>query len=81
MSSQAQQEGIDLTALLNIIGDTTTAVKNKIEDLKSRTSSISIKDMFEMQMKMNHLTQLSEMSTAVVAGAHGAIIAMTRNIK
>jgi hypothetical protein len=34
-----------------------------------------------MQMLMNHLSQLSEMATAVVSSANSAISSMARNVK
>lgn len=40
-----------------------------------------VADMFAMQMLMNHLSQLSEMSTSVVSAANSAISSMARNIK
>jgi hypothetical protein len=43
--------------------------------------SISIADMFSMQMSMNQLSQLSEMSTAVVSAANTSIESMARNVK
>jgi hypothetical protein len=81
VQSNTSQEGFDLKDLLTIVNDATVAAKDKIKDLKERGDSISIGEMFELQMKMNQLSQLSEMSTAVVAASHGAVISMTRNIK
>jgi Family of unknown function (DUF5407) len=43
--------------------------------------SISIADMFEMQMMMNQLSQLSEMSTSIVSASNSAISSMARNVK
>ena len=37
--------------------------------------------MFEMQMLMNHLSQLSEMATSVVSASNSAIADMARNVK
>jgi hypothetical protein len=43
--------------------------------------SVSIYDMFEMQLLMNHLSQMSEMSTAVVDALNQALIDMGRDPK
>jgi hypothetical protein len=48
---------------------------------EQRGDAISIADMFEMQMMMNHLAQLSEMSSTVVSAANAAITAMAKNAK
>ncbi len=75
------REGFDMETLVRIITDATTSAKNKLNDIKARQSAISIGDMFDMQMLMNHLSQLSEMSTAVVSSANTAILSMARNVK
>jgi hypothetical protein len=75
------REGFDMQTLVKIITDATVSAKNKLNDIKARQSAISIGDMFDMQMLMNHLSQLSEMSTAVVSAANTAILSMARNVK
>jgi len=75
------QSGFSVKALFKIINDATVSAKSKLSSIKGRRSSISIGDMFEMQMLMNHLSQLSEMATAVVAASNSAINDMTRNLK
>lgn len=73
--------GFDVGALFHIVNDATRSAKAKLQEIKSRRSAISIGDMFEMQMLMNHLSQLSEMSTAVVNASNTAIQSMARNVK
>lgn len=73
--------GFDVGSLFHIVNDATRSAKAKLAEIKSRRSAISIGDMFEMQMLMNHLSQLSEMSTAVVSACNAAITAMARNVK
>lgn len=68
----------DMTA---IVSDATTAVKQKLAQLTAKKSAISVVDMFEMQMAMNHLSQLSEMSTSVMSAANSSIASMARNVK
>ncbi len=58
-----------------------SSAKTKLDQIKQRRSAISIADMFEMQMLMNHLSQMSEMTTAIVNAANQAITNMARNIK
>lgn len=77
----ASQEAISLTGLLKIVNAATVSAKTKLAQLHARRSSISIADMFDMQMIMNRLSQLSEMSTSVVNAAHTATSSMARNIK
>lgn len=75
------QSGFGIQTLFKIVSDATVSAKTKLLEIKNRKSAISIGDMFEMQMLMNHLSQLSEMSTNVVAASQAAIMGMARNIK
>lgn len=70
-----------LDDLIAVVEDAVTTVKAKIADIKDNSESISIGDMFEMQMMMNQLAQLSEMATNVVSSTHTAIQSMARNVK
>lgn len=75
------QSGFGIQTLFKVIHDATISAKTKLLEIKNRRSSISIGDMFEMQMLMNHLSQLSEMSTAIVSASNSAIASMARNVK
>jgi hypothetical protein len=75
------REGFAVDDLFNLVGEATAAVKAKLATIKGTGSSISIGEMFEMQMLMNHLSQLSEMSTSVVSASNSAISSMARNVK
>lgn len=75
------QSGFSVKSLFEIINNATISAKSKLSSIKSRRSAISIGDMFEMQMLMNHLSQLSEMSTSVVSASNSAIASMARNLK
>jgi hypothetical protein len=75
------QSGFGVQSLFKLISDATVSAKTKLQQIKNRRSAISIGDMFEMQMLMNHLSQLSEMSTNVVAASNAAISSMARNLK
>jgi hypothetical protein len=75
------QSGFSVKALFSVINKATVSAKTKLSSISSRRSSISIGDMFEMQMLMNHLSQLSEMATSVVSASNSAIADMARNVK
>lgn len=74
-------DALSVDMIFNFVSDQTNVVNVKLSALKSAGSSISISDMFEMQMKMNRLSQYSEMATSVVSSANSSISSMARNIK
>jgi len=76
-----QREAFDMETLVKVVTDATVSAKQKLDDIKARGSAISIGDMFDMQMLMNQLSQLSEMSTSVVSASNTAILSMARNVK
>lgn len=80
-SGGGRQVGLDVDFLFQIVNSATAEVKKKMEHLKTNTSGISIGDMFEMQMLMNNLSQLSEMSTSVVSASNSSLQSMARNVK
>lgn len=75
------REAFNMNTLVQIVTNATTSAKTKLDNIKARGSAISIGDMFDMQMLMNHLSQLSEMSTSVVSASNTAILSMARNVK
>ena len=77
----SKQTGFDVSILFSLVNNATLSAKAKLLNIQEQRSAISIADMFEMQMLMNHLSQLSEMSTAVVSASHTAIASMARNVK
>jgi hypothetical protein len=76
-----EQEGFAIQDLLAIVSEQTTNAQNKIAQISDRGDDISIGDMFDMQMLMNRLSQLSEMSTSVVNATNSSIASMARNLK
>jgi hypothetical protein len=76
-----KMSGFKVSDLFGLVNDATASAKAKILNIKAQRSSISIGDMFEMQMLMNHLSQLSEMSTGVVSASNSAIMSMARGVK
>jgi hypothetical protein len=79
--SNVKQQGFNVQALFSIVNNATVSAQTKLKEIQSKKSSISIGDMFEMQMLMNHLSQISEMATSVVSASNTAISSMSRNIK
>lgn len=75
------QSGFSVNVLLGIVNNATVSAQTKLLEIQARRSSISIGDMFEMQMLMNHLSQLSEMSTSVVSACNSVIMDMARSVK
>lgn len=76
-----QRQGFSMDALVSVVEQSSIEAKQKLDSIKQRKSAISIADMFDMQMLMNHLSQMSEMSTAVVNAANSSIVSMARNVK
>ena len=76
-----RQTGFSVQVLFSLINTATVSAKAKLLQMQQAQSSISIADMFEMQMLMNHLSQLSEMTTSVVSASNTAIASMARNVK
>lgn len=76
-----KHSGFSVRDLFSLVNTATASAKAKLLEIQSRRSAISIGDMFEMQMLMNHLSQLSEMSTSVVSASNTAISSMARNVK
>lgn len=74
-------EGIEVATLFDAIQTAITDAKNKLKTIQSNKDQFSICDMFEMQMLMNNLSQISEMSTAVVSASNTALLSMARAIK
>lgn len=71
----------DVDALAALVESQSKEVADALRRLNEKGSEVSVADMFEMQMLMNHFSQLSEMNTNVVSAANSAINSMTRNIK
>lgn len=82
MANSGEYHGFKVEDLQNALQSAETVVINKLGTIKSKASDeINVGDMFDMQWMMNKFSQLSELASSVLASAHGAIAAMTRNIK
>jgi Family of unknown function (DUF5407) len=68
--------------LVSEIEDNVREIKEKIrEGTNPSGNNPSIAELFEMQMLMNHLSQISDMSTNVVSGSNQAIADLVRGFK
>ena len=63
------------------ISEATAEVRAKLNALRGEGENINIVQMFEMQMLMNKLSQLSDMSTSVVSASNQPTTSMARNVK
>jgi hypothetical protein len=72
----------NLADLTGQISETDQQLDRKVAALKLQGGdSISISDMLEMQAMMDHLTQLSEMSSAVLSESNSALAGMGQKVK
>jgi hypothetical protein len=78
---RASIRSYDMSVLVQLIDTLSAQGKNKIDTIRVTGDNISIADMFDMQMNMNHLAQMSEMFTSIVNATNTAVMAMARNIK
>lgn len=77
----AQEQAFQFSAMVNIVNQATISAQSKITEIQNLQSQVSIGDMFDMQMIMNKLSQLSEMVTNVMAAAYQSTMDMARNVK
>lgn len=75
------RSGFNVSGLFWAISAATISAKKKLLSIQQTKSAISIGDMFEMQMLMNNLSQICEMSTSIVSAANSATMSMARNVK
>jgi len=75
------EASFSLTQLLDLVNQVSNDAKQKLNSISQQKSSVSIGDMFSMQMLMNHLSQMGEMSSAVVSAINTAFNSLTRGIK
>jgi hypothetical protein len=82
-ASVRASEGITVGHLMDALHTAQAAMKGKLSQRLNADGldESAIRDMFEMQMAMNRLSQMSEMSMSIVGASNGALSAMARNIK
>lgn len=77
-----KQDGLQVGQdLMSVIVRSNDSVKAKLAEIAQNKSSVSVADMFEMQLMMNNFSQLCEMCTNVVAASNSASLSMIRNFK
>jgi hypothetical protein len=74
-------DSASVNALSTILADATASIKAKLASISRMAKTVSMADLFEMQMLMNHLSQLSDMSANLVSATNSAIASMARNVK
>jgi hypothetical protein len=78
--ARAASGGAEPAKLTQLVADSTADIKARIAEIQAKGDNISIADMFEMQLLMNRLSQLSQTSSAVVNAADLAIDSMARHV-
>ncbi len=82
MANPSTNVGFEIESFKKTLNDAATVVKTHLDLIKNKDpKDINIGDMFEMQLKMNRLSQLSDMTTNVVSASNQAITGITRNVK
>jgi hypothetical protein len=77
----AKYSFLKMSVLIDLVETEQSNVRLKLSAINEAKSSISISDMFDMQMRMNKLSQFSEMATSLVGAANNAISTLARGIK
>lgn len=76
-----QESGFALDKLIDLVNQVSNDAKQKLNSISQLKSAVSIGDMFAMQMLMNHLSQMGEMSSAVVSALNTVISQFNRGVK
>lgn len=72
---------LTMSVMIDVVAEQQYNVELKLCAIRQAKSSISIADMFDMQMRMNKLSQFSEMCTSVIGAANNSINSLARGIK
>lgn len=71
----------DFNSLVQILSEAADQAKNQITAISGLGDKVAIGDMFNMQMQMNKLSQMTEMLTSVLSASNASIMSMARNMK
>jgi len=73
----------DFSSMATNINAMATKVKTQLDKMQSNATSggVGVADMFSMQLAMNQMSQLTEMSSSVLSAANSSMMSMARNIK
>jgi hypothetical protein len=77
---QPTVQNIQFSPLVDMIELLSVQAKSQIARIRSEKSSMSIADMFDLQMAMNKLSQFSDMSTSIISALNSSIGSVNRNI-
>jgi hypothetical protein len=69
-----------MDALVLTVMNLTTATENKIANI-SAGSDIPIGEMFQLQLAVNRLAQITEASTNIISSGNTLMQSMARNVK
>ena len=72
---------IFISTMIELVVEEQNRVQAKLSAIRKAKSSISIADMFEMQMRMNKLSQFTEMSSSIISASNQAIRSLTSGTK
>lgn len=75
------ESSFSLDQLIKLINQVSEDAKQNLNAISQKASTVSIGDMFKMQMLMNHLSQMGEMASAVVSAVNNSMNSLTRGIK
>jgi hypothetical protein len=78
---ELQAERVQAHALFDRVEAATAQVKARLKTLSSKGDNISVADMLEMQMLMNHLAQLADTSSTIVSDSNRIISSLARGVK
>jgi len=81
LSGATAWQGFNVADLLSVVGQSSDQANARLVAMTKSTDQISISDMFDMQMLMNHLGQMTEMSGSVLSALNTSVLSLARNIK
>ena len=81
MNTSTYEQTTEPQALDVLVESASREVADKLGALAEKSSSVSVHEMLEMAMLMNHFSQVSDMASSVIGAANAAISDMSRNIK
>lgn len=72
---------VELKDLYKEMDQTAKELQQTIKEIQNANEALSVGDMLEMQLLMDHLSELAATSASVVSAADSTIMSMGRNVK
>jgi hypothetical protein len=72
---------VDLKQLLSAVDSLTQETQKGIADMKKSASSVNIADMMALQLRMNKLSQATEMASTLASALNQSIQSVAQKIK